>query len=165
MINLQIYGNNGCEELTRCNVDEGNQRKKVSGLLFNLSLNCGHLSLQPDFVLASTETTSVFPSFSPCCPLLNLHAYYSLVIFLSEVWYFFISSCSTTSPLPVRLLHSLPDTLAYLIAQRSAWNPFFVSLFLLVWHGCQYRHVNFSENRKCLFLMILLRYVCLFWLE
>lgn len=136
MINLHIYGNNGCEELTRCNVDEGNQRK-VSGLLFNLSLSCGHLSLQPDFVLASTKATSVFPSFSPHCPLLNLHVYYPPVIFLSEVRYIFISSCSTTNPLPLRHFHILQDTLAYswvpcLITLRSASNPFLCPRF----HQC-----------------------------
>lgn len=66
MINPQIRGNNGYEELTRCNVDEGNQRMKVSGLLFNLSLNCGHLSLQLDFVLALTVAASILLTVVPC---------------------------------------------------------------------------------------------------
>lgn len=66
------------------NVDEGNQKMTVSGLPLNLSMRCGHLSMQPDFVIASTETTSIFPSFPPCCPLMNLHVYYSLVIFFCQ---------------------------------------------------------------------------------
>lgn len=95
--------------------------------------------------------------------------------FLSEVWYFFITFCSTTNPLPLRFFCILQDTLAYswlpcLIAQCSAlsFKSFSVSPFLLVWHGCQYRHVNLFENRKCLFFIILLCYVLfvyLFWLE
>lgn len=93
--------------------------------------------------------------------------------FLSEVWYFFITFCSTTNPLPLRLfLYSSRHPCLQLPAlpHRSVlgFKSFSMSPFLLVGHGCQYRHVNLFENRKCLFFIILLYYVLfvyLFWLE
>lgn len=118
-----MYRSNGFEELTRRSVDEGIQRMKVSGLLFNLSLNWSHISQQTYFVLASPETTSVFPSsslasaeittvfisFSTCCPLLNLRICYCLVIFLSEWWHFFISSRSNASLLTLPYSSGCPS--------------------------------------------------------
>lgn len=105
------------------NVDEGNQRRKVSGLLFNLSMTCGHLSLQPDFVLASTETTSIFPSFPPHYPLMNLRVYYSLVIFFVRSVIFFHQFLQHKALL-VRLFRILQDALAY------SWLPFLIAKHL-----------------------------------
>lgn len=56
---------------------------KVSGLLFNLSLIYGHLSLQPDFVLALTVATSIFPSSCPVVPcqvLMSITLWSSFVV-------------------------------------------------------------------------------------
>lgn len=126
--------------MTRCNVDEGNQRMKVLGLLFNLSLNC-HLSLQPDFVLTSTETTSIFSSFFPCCPLLNLHVYYSPVSFLSDVIFFhrFLQHNQPTATEAFSYSPRRPCLQLAAMPHRStlSFKSFSVSPFRLVWHGCQ----------------------------
>jgi len=163
-----MYRSNGFEELTRCSVDEGIRRMKVLGLLFNLSLNWGHLSQQTYFVLASPETTTVFPSsspcslaeittvfisFSPCCPLLNLHICYCLVICQNGGIF---SSALAAKPahwhLGFSIFFRMPiptERFPFPIAQLSAADYFLclpVSPYLSVCHYYHYRLVQFFEK-------------------